>query len=67
LAKVILQSPPGTEAFNEELGKMTALSYPVIALPMMIILMGTLFYVFRSIKQLTNLTLEELINDGSDN
>jgi hypothetical protein len=67
LAKVILQSPSGTEAFNEELGKMTALSYPVIALPMMIILMGTLFYVFRSIKQLTNLTLEELINDGSDN
>lgn len=66
LAKVILLSPSGTAEFNAELGKMTALSYPVIALPMMIILMGTLFYVFRSIKQLTNLTLEELINDGTD-
>jgi hypothetical protein len=33
LARVILQSPPGTVAFNEELGKMTALSFPVIAVP----------------------------------
>lgn len=65
LAKMILVSQPGTAEFNAELGKMTALSYPVIALPMMIIMMGTLFYVFRSIRQLTQLTLEEVINDGS--
>ncbi len=65
LAKLILVSAPGTAAFNAELGKMTALSYPVIALPMMIIMMGTLFYVFRSIRQLTHLTLEDIINDGS--
>ncbi|HTF95630.1 MAG TPA: VC0807 family protein [Cellvibrio sp.] len=65
LAKLILVSQPGTAAFNAELGKMTALSYPVIALPMMIIMMGTLFYVFRSIRLLTHLTLEEVINDGS--
>lgn len=66
LAKLILVSQPGTAAFNAELGKMTALSYPVIALPMMIIMMGTLFYVFRSIRLLTHLTLEEVINDGSE-
>jgi intracellular septation protein A len=65
LAKIILVSQPGTAEFNAELGKMTALSYPVIALPMMIIMMGTLFYVFRSIRLLTHLTLEEVINDGS--
>lgn len=29
LAKVILTSPPGSEAFNAELGKMTALSYQI--------------------------------------
>src|SRR5690606_31110839 len=29
LAKVILVSPPGTTEFSEELGRMTALSYPV--------------------------------------
>lgn len=67
LAKIILLSQPGTTEFNAELGKMTALSYPVIALPMMIIMMGTLFYVFRSIRLLTHLTLEEVINDGSEN
>lgn len=67
LAKIILVSQPGTTEFNAELGKMTALSYPIIALPMMIIMMGTLFYVFRSIRLLTHLTLEEVINDGSDN
>ena len=67
LAKIILVSQPGTTEFNAELGKMTALSYPVIALPMMIIMMGTLFYVFRSIRLLTHLTLEEVVNDGSEN
>lgn len=67
LAKIILVSQPGTTEFNAELGKMTALSYPIIALPMMIIMMGTLFYVFRSIRLLTHLTLEEVVNDGSDN
>lgn len=66
LAKLILVSQPGTAEFNAELGKMTALSYPVIALPMMIIMMGTLFYVFRSIRLLTHLTLEDVINDGSE-
>jgi len=66
LAKVLLVSQPGTAEFNAELGKMTALSYPIIALPMMAILIGTLFYVFRSIRLLTHLTLEEVINDGSD-
>jgi len=66
LAKIIMVSEPGTEAFNEELGKMTALSYPVIALPMMLILIATLFYVFRSIRLLTGLGMEDVINDGSE-
>lgn len=66
LAKIILVSHPGTAEFNAELGKMTALSYPVIALPMLIIMMGTLFYVFRSIRLLTQLTLEDVINDGNE-
>lgn len=33
LAKWIVKSPAGTVAFNEELGRMTALSFPAIALP----------------------------------
>jgi intracellular septation protein A len=66
LAKYLLVSQPGTAEFNAELGKMTAWSYPVIAVPMMLILFGTLFYVFRSIRLLTHLTLEDVINDGSE-
>ena len=61
LAKVLLQSPPGTEAFNAELGKMTALSFPVIALPATIILMAALFFLFHRIGKLTGLKLEEVI------
>ena len=61
LAKVLLQSPPGTAAFNEELGKMTALSFPVIALPATVILMLALFFLFRRIGKLTGLKLEEIV------
>lgn len=67
LAKILVVSPPGTEAFNAELGKMTALSFPVIALPVTIFMMGAMFYLFRNINRLTQLTLEDIINDGSAN
>lgn len=67
LAKIVMVSPAGTEAFNIELGRMTVLSYPVIVVPAMIVMMGSLFYLFRNIRRLTDLTLEEVINDGSDN
>ena len=61
LAAIIVKSPAGSEAFNEEVGKMTMLSYPVIVVPSMIIL-GLVFYFFiRDIKQLTGLKFEEVI------
>ncbi len=63
LAKMLLVSEPGTEAFNAELGKMTALSFPVIAVPATIIMMGTLFYVFRSITRLSGLSLDDIVVD----
>ena len=61
LAIIILTADPGTVAFNEQLGKMTALSFPVIALPAMLVLIGNLFYVFKGITKLTNLSLEEIV------
>ncbi len=61
LAKFLLVSPPGTPEFNAELGKMTALSFPVIALPATLVLMGALFYLFRSIMNLTDLSLDDII------
>ena len=63
LAKLLVKSMPGTVAFNEELGKMTALSYPVIALPSMFILMGILYYLFSRIQKLTGLSFEDLLNE----
>lgn len=64
LAKVILQSEPGTTAFTEELGQMTALSFPVIALPSMLVLMAALYYLLSGIQKLTDLTLEDIFRSG---
>lgn len=61
LAKVILVSPPGTTEFSAELGKMTALSYPVIALPSMVILMLAIWFVFSQVKKLTGESLETFL------
>jgi hypothetical protein len=63
LAKLILVSPPGTIAFTEELGRMTALSFPVIALPCTLVLVGALFYLLNGIQKLTHLQLEELLQE----
>jgi hypothetical protein len=61
LAKVIVTSEPGTEAFNSELGRMTALSFPVITIPVMIVLFITVFYILRIVNQLTGLEADEVI------
>lgn len=64
LAKWIVVSPAGTAQFNEQLGEMTILSYPVIAIPSMIMLSAIMFYVVRSVTKLTGLTLEQIMNAG---
>ncbi len=61
LAKWILVSPPGTTAYNEELGRMTALSYPVIALPSMVLMMAALWYLFSQIGKLTGEDIETFL------
>jgi len=62
LAKVILVSPPGTTEYTEELGKMTALSYPVIVIPSMILLIAALWYLFSQIKKITGEDIEDFLN-----
>ena len=62
LAKWIVISPAGTTAFNQELGRMTLLSYPVIAIPSTLMMIGILFYLWRTIRLLTGFKLEEVIN-----
>jgi len=62
LAKWIVVSPAGTTQFNEELGEMTMLSYPVIAIPSTIMLIAIMFYVVKSVMKLTSLKLEEVLH-----
>lgn len=61
LAVWIVVSDPGTAAYNEELGKMTALSYPVIALPSMVLMAGALFYLIHHIQKITEQSIEEFL------
>jgi hypothetical protein len=58
LAKIIVIAPPGTVAYNQQLGRLTALSYPVIALPSTIVMLLALWFLLRGIKKLTGLNLE---------
>lgn len=62
LAKWIVVSPAGTEKFNEQLGEMTILSYPVIAIPSMIMLSAILFYVVKTMTKLTGLKWDQILN-----
>ena len=61
LAKWIVTSPSGSAAFNEELGQMTLLSYPVIAIPSMLMMMATFYYLWRTIHGMTGLSLEKIM------
>jgi len=60
LAKWIVISPTGSAAFNEELGQMTLLSYPMIAIPSTLMMFAILYYLWRTIRTLTGYKLEEI-------
>ena len=61
LAKWIVTSPAGSTAFNEELGRLTLLSYPVIAIPSMLMMLAIFYYLWRTIHGMTGFTLEEIL------
>ncbi|GIU70420.1 MAG: hypothetical protein KatS3mg002_1656 [Candidatus Woesearchaeota archaeon] len=63
LALIILKSPPGTTEFNQELGKMNALSFPIIVLPSMVIIIFTFWKLINGIIKLTDLKLEEILKN----
>lgn len=66
LAKLIVTSESGSSAFNEELGRMTLLSYPVIAIPSMIMMMAIFWFIWRTVNKLTGLSLEEIMVGGEE-
>jgi len=62
LAKWIVTSPTGSAEFNEQLGQMTLYSYPMIAIPSMIMMMGIFYYLWKTINGMTGLSLEEIMH-----
>lgn len=67
LATFIVTSQPGSVEYNTQLGKMTALSFPVIALPAMAVMVIAMIYLFRGITRLTGMPFESIIrHHGKD-
>jgi hypothetical protein len=61
LARWIVVSPSGTDAFNDEVGTMMIWSWPVIAVPSMAIMIVALYKLLGGIKRMTGLELEEVL------
>lgn len=61
LARWIVVSPSGTAAFNEELGQLTLISYPMIAIPSLLMMLAIFYFLWSSIRRLTGLRLEEIL------
>jgi hypothetical protein len=64
LARWVVTSAAGTAAFNQELGHLTALSYPVFAVPCMLMMMGLMYWLVRGAKALTGLDLGDMLQAG---
>jgi len=62
LAKWLVTSPAGSVEFNEQLGQMTLLSYPMIAIPSMLMMMGIFYYLWRTIHGMTGFSLEDIMH-----
>ena len=62
LARYILRSPPGTPAFNAELGRMHLIVWPVIVVPSMIVLMVLFWRLLNGLARLSGLTTDEILH-----
>jgi hypothetical protein len=61
LARGIVTSAPGTDDFNRELGRLTLLSYPLVALPTMLAMMALLYWLAAAARRLTGLALGDML------
>ena len=61
LAKIVVTADGGTREFTEQMGRMTALSFPVITVPVMIVLIGTIFYIMTTVSKLTGMEAEHVL------
>ena len=61
LTKMLVIAPAGTVAFTQQVGQMTALSSVVVTLPTIVLVMGVLWYLFYSIKDDVDQSLDGLM------
>lgn len=63
LARIIVRTDPSVNdaAFNEEIGEMLALSWPVIVVPCTVFIFAALWILFRGIGRASGLPLEEIM------
>jgi hypothetical protein len=62
LARYLLKDPPGTTAFNEQLGRMNLLSWPVIVLPTTVVTIWVFWKLMSALTHLSGLTLDEALH-----
>ena len=65
LARWIVISPSGTDAYNAEVGRMMLWSWPIIAIPCLFITMYALWLLLKGIQDLTGYKLETFIRTES--
>lgn len=61
LAKIVLKSEPGSEAYAAELGKMTGLSNVVVLFPVMVVMLFVFNALFKTLTELTGLELDDVL------
>lgn len=61
LAKIVLKSEPGTEAYTAELGKMTGLGNVVVLIPVMVVMLFVFNALFNTLTKLTGLELDDVL------
>ena len=61
VAATVLKHQPWTVEFNQEFARMTALSFPVIAIPMTLMLTAVLVYIFYTIQRDTKLDVMQFV------
>lgn len=61
LARYLLKSPPGTEEFNAELGKLNGWGNAAIMVPMVLVMFLILWRTLKGLEALTGLTQDDLL------
>lgn len=66
LARIIITAMPDTPLFNEQLGRLTWMSYIVIMLPSMAVMIYALWRLLKGLQRITGLTLDEILHQPAE-